>query len=82
MELRRKYLGLKNNSERTMRKLLDAVGEIIVRNGYSGLTVTKVAERAGLRKSQIYHHFGSFENLVETYIREKDYWVGFSQKVT
>ncbi|SEK24778.1 TetR/AcrR family transcriptional regulator [Parapedobacter koreensis] len=78
----RKYNGPKNNSTRTMQKFLDAVGEIITKYGYSGLVIKNIAEVSGLRRSQLDHHFGNINNLIETYIRNKDYWVGFTQQVT
>lgn len=82
MKKRGQYSGEKNNTARTRQRLLDAVGEIIKKKGYTGLNVTTLTEFSGLNKSHLYYHFGDINTLVETYIREKDYWMGFSQELT
>jgi len=69
------------NKEQTKRKLLQAVGEIIVEKGYSGLGVNKIANKAGVDKKLIYRYFGDGNALVEAYILEKDYWLGFAGKI-
>ncbi|MBB5646500.1 TetR/AcrR family transcriptional regulator [Pedobacter cryoconitis] len=69
------------NKEQTKRKLLQAVGEIIIEKGYSGLGVNKIANKAGVDKKLIYRYFGDGNTLVETYILEKDYWLGFADKL-
>ncbi|RAJ35652.1 TetR/AcrR family transcriptional regulator [Pedobacter cryoconitis] len=69
------------NKEQTKRKLLQAVGEIIIEKGYAGLGVNKIANKAGVDKKLIYRYFGDGNTLVETYILEKDYWLGFADKL-
>lgn len=69
------------NKEQTKRKLLQAVGEIIIEKGYSGLGVNKIASKAGVDKKLIYRYFGDGNTLVETYILEKDYWLGFADRL-
>ena len=66
------------NREATKRKLLNAVGYIIKTNGFEGLGVNKVAKSAGVSKVLIYRYFGTFNKLVITYVREKDFWVNYS----
>ena len=70
------------NKELTKRKLIDAVGEIFRKEGHTGLGVNKVARLAGVSKKMIYKHFnGSFNNLIEEYILETDYWMIFGDRV-
>ncbi|WCT13388.1 TetR/AcrR family transcriptional regulator [Mucilaginibacter jinjuensis] len=69
------YNGEKNSKERSMQKLLDAVGTIIKTKGYTGLSSVNVGKAAGLNRMLINMYFGSLDNLVETYVRGKDYWV-------
>ncbi|MBB5638781.1 AcrR family transcriptional regulator [Pedobacter cryoconitis] len=69
------------NKEQTKRKLLQAVGEIIIEKGYSGLGVNKIANKAGVDKKLIYRYFGDGNILIETYILEKDYWLGLADKL-
>lgn len=74
----RKYDGALKNKERTKLKLLDAVGQIIRNDGYSGLKLVKIESIAGVNRKLIYDYFGTVNNLIETYVRTKDYWVMFS----
>lgn len=70
------------NKELTKRKLIDAVGEIFRKEGHAGLGVNKVAKEAGVTKKLIYDYFErDFNNLVEAYILETDYWMAFADKV-
>jgi AcrR family transcriptional regulator len=66
------------NKEETKRKLVDAVAEIFRKEGYAGLGVNKVAKIAGVDKKLIYRYFGGFEQLVESYVVETDYWMQFA----
>jgi len=66
--------------ERTRRDLLDAVGEILMACGYTGLRVNKIARHIGKDKSAIRHHFGRLVDLEKAYIREKDYWPPFFER--
>ena len=63
------------DKERTKRKLIDAVADIFRTEGYAGLGVNKVAKIAGVHKKLIYRYFGGFEQLVEAYVVETDYWI-------
>lgn len=58
-------------------KLIEAVGEIIRTEGYTKLGVNRIAGTAGVSKKLIYRYFGNAENLIETYVRGKDYWMAF-----
>lgn len=78
---RKRPQGEIRDKERTKLKLLNAVGEIIRREGYHGLGVNKIAATAGVNKKLIYRYFDSVENLIEKYVREKDYWVSFVDKL-
>ncbi|WP_158796640.1 TetR/AcrR family transcriptional regulator [Pedobacter sp. L105] len=66
------------NKGKTKRKLLDAVGEIIKKEGFSCLGVNKIAKLSGVSKILIYRYFGSFDQLIRTYIMEKDFWMNYS----
>jgi AcrR family transcriptional regulator len=69
------YEGQIRNKERTKRKLIDAVGDIIRTKGYPGLGLNAIAKQAGCAPVNITNYFGSVDNLVETYIKGKDYWM-------
>ncbi len=57
------------------QKFLKAVGTVLKKEGYQKLGVNRVAEVAGIDKSSLYYHFGSFDNLLEQYILANDYWL-------
>lgn len=59
---------------RTMHRLVMAVGEVIQKQGYSGLNISNISKKAGVDRKLVYTYFGSLDNLIETYIRQKDYW--------
>ncbi len=66
---------MKRDKEKTKKKLIDAVGEIISQQGFSSLGVNAVATRAGVDKVLIYRYFGGLEKLVEAYADMQDYWI-------
>ncbi len=69
------YQGATNDKERSKQKLIEAVGTVIKTKGYAGLGATNIGKCAGLSKRLIYLYFGTVDKLVETYIRNQDYWV-------
>lgn len=69
------------NKEKTRLKLLNAVGEIIKTEGYKGLGVNNIAAKAKADKKLIYLYFENVDKLVETYVRQKDYWSAFSEGI-
>jgi len=69
------YHGTFNDKERSTQKLIDAVGVIIKTKGYTGLSATNISQVAGLSRRLITMYFGSLDNLIETYVRGKDYWI-------
>ena len=75
---KKRYQGASNDKERSTQELINAVGIVIKNKGYVGLTATNIANAAGLSRRLITTYFGSVENLIETYVKGKDYWVAAS----
>ena len=50
-------------------------GTVIKAKGYIGLSATNIAKAAGLSRRLITIYFESVDDLVETYVRSKDYWM-------
>lgn len=75
---RKKYQGEVNDKERSKLKLINAVGKVLRDKGYTGLTATNIAKSAGLSRRLITIYFESVDNLIETYVRDKDYWTAAS----
>ncbi|PLK44876.1 TetR/AcrR family transcriptional regulator [Emticicia sp. TH156] len=66
---------------RSMTRLIAAVGAVIQKKGYTALTGPNIAKEAGLDKKLIWTYFGSIDNLVETYILQRDFWNMADQKI-
>lgn len=64
--------------ELTEKKILDAVGEIIIEDGFEKVGVNAVAQKAGISKMLIYRYFGSIEELIAKYIFQNDFWINIS----
>lgn len=72
---RKTYQGVKNNKERTKNKLVNAVGIVLEQKGYTGLNISNIAKAAGVDRKLVSLYFGSVDNLIEIYIKGKDYWL-------
>ncbi len=62
----------------TARRLLDAVGEIIIKDGFDKVGVNAIASKAGVSKVLIYRYFGSVDNMIVEYLSQNDFWINFS----
>ena len=49
----------------TPDRILSATHELAVKEGFSGLSLEKVAQRAGVSRLTVYYHFGSKAQLLE-----------------
>jgi len=58
------------NRDATRERILTAVGDLLAREGFSGLGVNAVAREAGVDKVLIYRYFGGIEALLDTWGRE------------
>lgn len=72
---KKRYQGESNDKARSKQKLINAVGTVIKAKGYIGLSATNIAKAAGLSRRLITIYFESVDDLVETYVRSKDYWM-------
>ena len=64
--------------ETNEKRILDAVGYIILEEGFEKIGVNAVAQRAAVSKMLIYRYFGGVEELIARYIFQKDYWINIS----
>src|SRR5262249_8960060 len=58
----------------TKRRLVDAVGAILARDGFSRLGVNAVAQQAQTDKALIYRYFGGFAELLQAYAESTAFW--------
>lgn len=56
----------KLKGEETKNKILDAAMHLISEGGIKSVSANKIAERAGISKSSIFHHFSSIEDIPYT----------------
>ena len=61
---------VKGSGTATRRNVLLAAAELVEREGVSRLTLDAVAERAGLSKGGILHHFATKDSLVAAMIED------------
>ncbi len=52
-------------SDATRERILDAARELAVSEGFSGFTMEKLAERAGVSRLTVYYQFGSKADVLE-----------------
>lgn len=64
--------------ELTEQKILNAVGNIIMNEGFEKVGVNAVAQNAGVSKMLIYRYFGGLHELITKYILQKDYWINIT----
>src|SRR5947209_4453590 len=50
-------------SSDTRTLILDATEQIMIENGYAGVSSRKVAEQAGLKSKLLHYYFGSMDDL-------------------
>jgi AcrR family transcriptional regulator len=66
-------------SETTQRALLDAARALFAERGFAGTGREDIAERAGVTRGALYHHFGSKERLFRAVVEELEQ--GLMQRV-
>lgn len=68
------------DAEETKREILEAASQIVIAEGFSALTATRIAAIIGKDRTIVNHHFGNLANLKRVYIRGKDYWPPFFER--
>ena len=60
--------------EATRARLIEAVGTLLAREGFTRLGVNAVAREAGVDKVLIYRYFGGLPELIVAFGREGNFW--------
>ena len=71
---RKTLSGPLRDKSRTMARMVAAVGKVIQKKGYPGLTAPNIATTAGVDKKLVWTYFGGVDKLIEEYINQKDFW--------
>lgn len=79
--MRKTVEGEIRSKERTKEKLIDAVGYILMNEGYSRLGVNNIARKALIDKKLIYRYFGSLDDLIASCFRRRDFWTKLNETV-
>ena len=67
------------NKEKSKQRLIDAVGHIIVKEGFKGIGINAISKQAGLDKVLIYRYFDSLDGLLRAFARQKDFYINLSE---
>ena len=71
---RKTLSGPLRDKSRTMARMVAAVGKVIQKKSYPGLTAPNIATAAGVDKKLVWTYFGGVNKLIEEYIHQKDFW--------
>lgn len=71
---RKRTSGALKDKDRTKSKMVQAVGKVLLKKGYTGLNATSIAKECGVDKRLVWTYFGSVDNLVEEYITKRDFF--------
>ncbi|PIF45299.1 DNA-binding transcriptional regulator YbjK [Chryseobacterium sp. 52] len=69
------------NKERTKKILIESVGEILTKEGFTGLNISQIAAKAQVDRKLIYEYFGGLEGLVKEYLNTRDFWKFNSEQI-
>lgn len=62
----------------TEKKILEAVGKIVEKDGFEAVGVNAVAAESGVSKVLIYRYFGSIDQLLAKYMEQNDFWLNYN----
>ena len=54
----------RRNPEKTRKAILDVAGKMMALDGPEGLSVSQIAQQAGVNRGTAYHHFQTREQLI------------------
>ncbi|MEA3486896.1 MAG: helix-turn-helix domain-containing protein [Thermodesulfobacteriota bacterium] len=60
--------------EATRARLIEAVGTLLARKGFTAVGVNALAKEAGVDKVLIYRYFGGLQELIAAFGRESNFW--------
>ena len=60
--------------EETKQKLVEALEEVVLRDGFEKLGINRIADEAGVGKDLIYRYFDGLPGLVNHWVNESANW--------
>ena len=73
---------VQRDAEATKQNILNAVGRVLERDGFSGLGINAIAKEAGVGKPLIYRYFGGLQELLDEFGRDADFWMRLDDILT
>jgi len=67
--------------DRTRKRLLEVVGDILKDTGFTGLKTNNIARRLGKDRKLIRYYFQSLYNLEKEFIIENDHWLSYFKQL-
>ena len=61
---------LASHRELTRTRLFDALGSLMAEQAFESITMSQIAERAGVGRTAVYNHFADKEVLLLAYMRQ------------
>lgn len=69
------------NREATKKRLREAVGRVLARQGFTAVGINTVAREAGVDKVLIYRYFGGLPGLVAAFSHDGDFWPSLDELI-
>ncbi len=67
------------DSETTRKRILEALGRLLARDGFQGIGINAVAREAGVDKVLIYRYFGGLPRLLRVFAQQGEFWPTIGQ---
>ncbi len=68
------YPAMKKNRIQTEQKIIDAVKNLLLEEGFTSIGINAIARTAGCDKVLIYRYFGNLDGLLQTLAEQNDLW--------
>ncbi|MFS8046299.1 TetR/AcrR family transcriptional regulator [Rhizobium sp. BR 314] len=63
---------MRDNTQPTRERILQAAGKLFRRDGIRAISVDAIAEKAGVTKRTLYYHFRSKDDLIAAHLQARD----------
>lgn len=67
---------------KTEQKILLAVEQILLKDGFPAIGINAIARQAGCDKVLIYRYFGSFDGLLQAFAESRELWWEINEMIT
>jgi AcrR family transcriptional regulator len=64
----------RRDRDRTARRIVQAVGKELAKNGFQDIGVNAIARRARVDKALLYRYFGGLDELLRAYAESEQHW--------